>query len=507
MSSKQSTSKFTKSKVKETSSAANETKAQVSKLSSPGKSHSDPHQSCQEADKQSDIRTELKIGEQGNNIAAKGSESVLRDDEECFLADFTRGTDSSTEKKCKFELFEPFKRGRIAGDIVDMDPDVTLRIRAAPGLDAAEVGTIQVGDCFDIAGCCGHWLRLCGNEEKWVLEKTDDLVLVEILPQSGWGMSWGRSLLNSWASSGKREEDNSEPGNNKSPGGWSLGLLSKTVTDYVPASVTAISHSALEISTAVATNAVSKILAVGVDSKEDRSDSDGHGIRTEASVCLEKEGTISESVVDSSEVKEEMEEEMNGVEIEEGGLAPVRIVSQGITYIEGTIGWLGGVAGGVKAAALDTSTHLISDDIVDKAWEGVKGTAKASKTVVVGSTDAICHVTELGRAALANVAEAVLPVTPSSKDRFPNHSLGGVLAIELCGAIVQRDPLADEDEDPFVSDDYTNTPPVAASLSSIRRLVDERFQFQVRRMDSFHRFACERIYELTLRWAQVKCCI
>jgi len=38
---------------------------------------------------------------------------------------------------------------------------------------------------------------------------------------------------------------------------------------------------------------------------------------------------------------------------------------------------------------------------------------------------------------------------------FPNRALGGVLAVELSGCIIERDPhVDDEEEDPFMSDDY-----------------------------------------------------
>ena len=407
---------------------------------------------------------------------AKDKTTILRDDEECFLADFTKAGIGDSNKQIKFELWDPFKRGRIAASLVELDPDVTLRIRDAPGLDAQEVGEIKVGETFDIAGCCGCWLRIYGNEERWVMEKNEDLVLVEVLPQSAWGLSWGtaRSLLSSWSTQGVKKGEEDEGQNSSVSTGWGMGLFSKKVTEYMPASISAISSSALEISSGVASNAVSKILAVGTEPSEGVSDSEHPNDESDISLRVKNE-TPEERKLDTGDVQGEIK----GVDIDQGGLAPVRIVSQGITYIEGTIGWLGEVAGGVKAAALDSSA-LLSDDIVDKAWEGVKGTAKASKTVVVGSTDAICHVTELGRAALVNVAEAVLPVTSdSAKDQYPNRTLGGILAIELCGAIVQRDPLAEEDDDQFVSDDFTSTPPVTASFAAISRLVEERFQMQV----------------------------
>ena len=38
---------------------------------------------------------------------------------------------------------------------------------------------------------------------------------------------------------------------------------------------------------------------------------------------------------------------------------------------------------------------------------------------------------------------------------YPNRALGGVLAIELSGCVIERDPhVDDEDDDPFMSDDY-----------------------------------------------------
>ncbi len=418
-----------------------------------------------------EVETETAINKESVNIS-DGACTVLRDDEDCFLADFTKG--AKLDKGNKFELWDPFKRGRIAVSLVEMDPDVTLRIRSAPGLDASEVGIVHPGDTFDVAGRCGFWLRICGDDERWVLERTDDLILVEILPSSSWGLSWGRSLLTSWGgqgspSQGKKEREEVE--NDKSSSGWGLGLLSKKVTEYVP-SVSSISVSA----SAVASNAVSKILAAGAEDREEATDS----VRTDEENLVDDKGVVASEGASTLAGHKTVSIDENGVELDQGGLAPVRIVSQGITYIEGTLGWLGGVAGGVKAAAMDSSTMLLSDDMVDKAWEGVKGTAKASKSVVCGSTEAICHVTELGRAALVNVAEAVLPVSSgSSKDLFPNRSLGGVLAIELCGGLVQRDPLADEDDDPFLSDDYTTTPPVPGSFAAVARLVEERFQDQV----------------------------
>ena len=185
------------------------------------------------------------------------------------------------------------------------------------------------------------------------------------------------------------------------------------------------------------------------------------------------------------------------MELEQGGLTSVRVVSQGISMIEGTLGWLGSTA---KEKAKAVSESINSDDLMDKAWSGVASGVKASSNAVssaselasrttnaVVNSQTISKVGRFGKDTFANVSNTVMSAAGSvlvnCKDNdasHPNRSLGGVLSIELSGCVIQRDPhVDDEDEDPFMSDDYTTTPMTSGALQSISKLVHERFTDRV----------------------------
>jgi len=50
-----------------------------------------------------------------------------------------------------------------------------------------------------------------------------------------------------------------------------------------------------------------------------------------------------------------------------------------------------------------------------------------------------------------------------------------VLLIEISGCIAARDPYVDEEDDPFLSDDFDATPLVPGAIAAITALSEERF--------------------------------
>mmetsp|Transcript_33552 Transcript_33552/g.52214 ORF Transcript_33552/g.52214 Transcript_33552/m.52214 type:complete len:208 (+) Transcript_33552:1536-2159(+) len=62
---------------------------------------------------------------------------------------------------------------------------------------------------------------------------------------------------------------------------------------------------------------------------------------------------------------------------------------------------------------------------------------------------------------------------------FPNRSLGGVLAIEISGVIILRDPNVDEDDDQFLTDQYDKTPMVPDAIEAVSLLAQGRFQEKI----------------------------
>jgi hypothetical protein len=95
---------------------------------------------------------------------------VLRDDEECFVAEYT-GVNQQPETPPPFERFDKVRRARIARELVKMDAQVELRIRTHPSKEAEEVRVLTADDAVEVVGTCGEWLRLAGSDEQWIKYK------------------------------------------------------------------------------------------------------------------------------------------------------------------------------------------------------------------------------------------------------------------------------------------------------------------------------------------------
>ena len=83
------------------------------------------------------------------------------------MADYT-GAASNQPRTLKFEQFDKVRRARIARELVEIDPEVELRIRRHLSKDAEEIRVITVEDTVELVGACGEWLRLAGNDEQWI---------------------------------------------------------------------------------------------------------------------------------------------------------------------------------------------------------------------------------------------------------------------------------------------------------------------------------------------------
>jgi len=94
-------------------------------------------------------------------------ERVLRDDEECYVADST-AVNKQKENPPKFELFDQVRRARIARELVEMDAQVQLCIRTHPSTEAEEICVLAAGDVVEGVGTRGEWLRLAGSDEQWI---------------------------------------------------------------------------------------------------------------------------------------------------------------------------------------------------------------------------------------------------------------------------------------------------------------------------------------------------
>eukprot|EP00960_Hanusia_phi_P074804 768320-Hanusia_phi.AAC.2 len=403
-----------------------------------------------------------------------GVERLLRDDADCFLADYTKAGIAGSGKSMKFKHYNAVKRAKISRALVDVDPDVELRVRREPSVDAEEVMSIGADDVVEVVGECGNFLRLSGDEERWILYQQDDVVLVDFL-LSNWslGSGWGfGSKGNDIEVDNVNEEKQANP-EKESSQSWNFSGWTKTIASYAPVA------SALGTVSAVSKN----ILSAGSDEKAQQNE-------------VQESETPGQDLADSITAKVEQNFD-KPVELEQGGLASVRVVSQGISMIEGTLGWLGSTA---KEKAKAVSETINSDDLMDKAWSGVASGVKASSHAVssaselasrttnaVVNSQTISKVGRFGKDTFANVsstvmsaAGSVLASTRENDAQYPNRSLGGVLSIELSGCVIQRDPhVDDEDEDPFMSDEYSTTPITSGALESIRKLVHERFSDRV----------------------------
>ena len=307
----------------------------------------------------------------GENKPSK--ERVLRDDEECFVADYT-GNQSGQPKTPKFEQFECVRRARIARDLVEMDETVELRIRKHPSKDAEEIRVMTADDMVEVVGTCGEWLRLAGDDEQWIKymqSENPDIPeqLVDVLGPSF--ISVASSFTSGWFSSGAaapQDEKSRATGAvadtaaATSGGGWGFGGWGKSLSSYVPAG-------AMEKVSAMSKS----VLAVGADGE-------GAGTGGEASLSdtLKSAQNQDETEEDlGTEIADKITKQFDReVKLDEGGLASVRVASQAISMFEGGLGWLGSTAStaavNVQTKAKSVRETVTSEEFVDKAWSGVK---------------------------------------------------------------------------------------------------------------------------------------
>ena len=94
-------------------------------------------------------------GEKAKEIREIDQERVLRDDEECFVAEYT-GVNQQPETPPPFERFDKVRRARIARELVKMDAEVELRIRTHPSKEAEEMRVLTADDAVEVVGTCGE---------------------------------------------------------------------------------------------------------------------------------------------------------------------------------------------------------------------------------------------------------------------------------------------------------------------------------------------------------------
>ncbi|KAJ1489409.1 hypothetical protein T484DRAFT_1780305, partial [Baffinella frigidus] len=422
-------------------------------------------------------------GAAGGEEVAAGAERTLRDDSECFIADYTKSGAGQVSAARKFVGYAEARQGRIARSIVEIDPDVVLRVRAEPSLEGAEVMEITAADTVEVVGTCGDWMRLAGDEERWVLSKSGDITLIDLVSQ-GWGVSasaalsgwgWGRAAApppaaapGTDAAAGAAAEEVPASGG----GGWGFGGLAKGLSSRVAA---------------VSAN----IIAAGSIDPE------------EAEEAEKNIGDVMTANLDKAFDKD--------MEIGEGGLSSVRYMTQGISMMEGTLGWLGSAAKEKSKVVQDSINSVNKEELMDRAWTGVKTGVKASSTAAQSASDRISRTTtdfantqavssaesfgksvlvgavssagNFGKSVLVgvgssviNAADTVMNAAKGQEERhYPNRALGGVLLIEISGCIAARDPYVDEEDDPFLSDDFDATPLMPGAIAAIKALSEERF--------------------------------
>ena len=199
--------------------------------------------------------TSAECHSQGENV---GGERLLRDDAECFLADYTKAGSAGSGNSLKFKHYNAVKKAKISRALVEVDPDVQLRVRKEPSVDAEEVMSIGADDVVEVVGECGNFLRLSGDEERWILYQQDDIILIDFLLSSwSWGGGWGfgnKANTTEVDSMDDEKQENSEKDSSQS---WNFSGWTKTVTSYAPVA------SALGTVSAVSKN----ILAAGNDDK------------------------------------------------------------------------------------------------------------------------------------------------------------------------------------------------------------------------------------------------
>ena len=362
----------------------------------------------------------------------QNKERVIRDDDECFVADYT-GAASNQPRTPKFEQFDKVRRARIARELVEMDPDVELRIRKHPSKDAEEIRVMTADDTVEVVGTCGEWLRLAGNDEQWIKylqSENPDIPeqLVDVLGPSI--MSVASSLTSGWFSGGAAAPQDDEPpasgaaedataaaGGGRA--GWGFGGWGKSLSSYVPLDkVSAIS---------------SRVLAAGGEGAGPAADAGAGGGAplSEALPAAQAEGAANQDL--AAEFTESLEKKFDKeVKLDEGGLASVRMASQAISMFEGSLGWLGSTAttaaATVQEKAKTVKETVTSEEFVDKAWSNVKSGVQAGGSVAVSATKmassttsavvnsgAVNRVTAMGKSAITSVGSTSGKIITSAK--------------------------------------------------------------------------------------------
>ena len=357
----------------------------------------------------------------------QGKERVIRDDDECFVADYT-GAASNQPRTPKFEQFDKVRRARIARELVDIDPEVELRIRKHPSKDAEEIRVITAEDTVEVVGTCGEWLRLAGNDEQWIKylqSENPDIPeqLVDVLGPSI--LSVASSLTSGWFSSGAAapQDDESSAGGAAEDakagargggGGWGFGGWGKSLSSYVPLdTVSALS---------------SRVLAAG---GEGAGPAGGDGSLSDALREAQTEGESNQDI--AAELTESVEKKFDKeVKLDDGGLASVRMASQAISMFEGSLGWLSSsattAAATVQEKAKTVRETVTSEEFVDKAWSNVKSGVQAGGSVAVSATKiassttsavvnsgAVNRVTAMGKSAISSVGSTSGKLISSAK--------------------------------------------------------------------------------------------
>lgn len=418
-------------------------------------------------------------------------ERTLRDDEECFIADYTGN--KPEQKVKKFEAFNQVRRARIARDLVEEDPDVQLRVRKEPNIEADELMVIGADDTVEVVGRCGEWVRLSGDEERWMLSVKNEIDLIEVWSAGFFGGSWGFGF---GGSGGEEKKEAKEEGEAKGAagaggGGWGFGNMSS----YVPTGMLeGLSKNILAAGTSYEEGAEGKKSGASADApppafpRPPTEEEKGAEKERKAAAAAAASPDLTDDI--TSRVDKTFNKEM---ELNEGGLAPVRYVSKGINMVEGVVGWLGSTAKeqaqGASKTFQEKAGSINTDELMEKAWSGVKGGVKASTHYGKMVQDTATHfanaegvktATGYGKTVLSTVGNTVInaagQVLSGTDGRVhPNRELGGVLGIEISGVIIVRSPDVDEDEDPFCSDRFDAVPIVPGALEAVRLLVEQRF--------------------------------
>jgi hypothetical protein len=362
----------------------------------------------------------------------QGKERVIRDDDECFVADYT-GAASNQPRTLKFEQFDKVRRARIARELVEIDPEVELRIRRHPSKDAEEIRVITVEDTVEVVGTCGEWLRLAGNDEQWIKylqSENPDIPeqLVDVLGPSI--LSVASSLTSGWFSSGAAapQDDESAVGGAAEDakaaargggGGWGFGGWGKSLSSYVPLdTVSALS---------------SRVLAAGGEGAGPAADAGAGGDASLSDALREAQADGQSNQDIAAELTESVEKKFDKeVKLDEGGLASVRMASQAISMFEGSLGWLSSsattAAATVQEKAKTVRETVTSEEFVDKAWSNVKSGVQAGGSVAVSATKiassttsavvnsgAVNRVTAMGKSAISSVGSTSGKLISSAK--------------------------------------------------------------------------------------------